>query len=184
MIQAMAEGDVLQVVVWSIIFAIALGMVGERARPIIVLCEALAETMFKFTNIVMRYAPVGVAAAMAYTVGAGGIQVLYGLAWLVGQSLHCAGAVRGGGPPAGHVPVPRPGSKIPPSGAGAGGHCVLDRVQRVRAAAGDGGDGAPRCAAADRVVRDPSWLHLQSRRQHAVSGAGGHLRFTGRRQCR
>ena len=85
MIQAMAEGDVLQVVVWSIIFAVALGMVGERARPIIVLCEALAETMFKFTNIVMRYAPVGVAAAMAYTVGAGGIQVLYGLAWLVGS---------------------------------------------------------------------------------------------------
>jgi proton glutamate symport protein len=85
MIQAMAEGDVLQVVVWSIIFAIALGMVGERARPIVVLCEALAETMFKFTNIVMRYAPVGVAAAMAYTVGAGGIKVLYGLAWLVGS---------------------------------------------------------------------------------------------------
>ena len=66
----MAEGDVLQIVVWSIIFAIALGMVGERARPIIVLCEALAETMFKFTNIVMKYAPIGVAAAMAYTVGA------------------------------------------------------------------------------------------------------------------
>jgi len=85
MIQAMAEGDVLQVVVWSIIFAIALGMVGERARPIVVLCEALAETMFKFTNIVMRYAPVGVAAAMAYTVGAGGMKVLYGLAWLVGS---------------------------------------------------------------------------------------------------
>jgi proton glutamate symport protein len=85
MIQAMAEGDVLQVVVWSIIFAMALGMVGERARPVVVLCEALAETMFKFTNIVMRYAPVGVAAAMAYTVGAGGIKVLYGLAWLVGS---------------------------------------------------------------------------------------------------
>ena len=85
MMQAMAEGDVLQVVVWSIIFAIALGMVGERARPIIVLCEALAETMFKFTNIVMKYAPIGVAAAMAYTVGAGGIKVLYGLAWLVGS---------------------------------------------------------------------------------------------------
>jgi len=84
-IQAMAEGDVLQVVVWSIIFALSLGMVGERARPIIGLCEALAETMFKFTNIVMKYAPIGVAAAMAYTVGAGGIKVLYGLAWLVGS---------------------------------------------------------------------------------------------------
>ena len=84
-IQAMAEGDVLQVVVWSVIFALALGMVGERARPIIGLCEALAETMFKFTNIVMKYAPIGVAAAMAYTVGTGGLKVLYGLAWLVGS---------------------------------------------------------------------------------------------------
>jgi proton glutamate symport protein len=92
LIQAMAEGDVLQVVVWSIIFAIALGMVGERARPLVVLCEALAETMFKFTNIVMQYAPIGVAAAMAYTVGAGGLKVLYGLAWLVG-SLYIALAV-------------------------------------------------------------------------------------------
>jgi proton glutamate symport protein len=82
--QAMAEGDVLQIVVWSIIFAIALGMVGEKGRPILHFCESLAETMFKFTNIVMRYAPIGVGAAIAYTVGRGGISVLYSLAWLVG----------------------------------------------------------------------------------------------------
>jgi proton glutamate symport protein len=83
-IQAMAEGDVLQIVVWSIIFAIALTMVGPKARPMIDFCESLAETMFKFTNIVMKYAPVGVAAAMAYTIGKGGFGVLYNLAWLVG----------------------------------------------------------------------------------------------------
>jgi len=82
-IQAMAEGDVLQVVVWSIVFAIALTMVGPKARPMIEFCESLAETMFKFTNIVMRYAPIGVAAAMAYTIGKGGFGVLYNLAWLV-----------------------------------------------------------------------------------------------------
>jgi proton glutamate symport protein len=81
---AMAEGDVLQIVVWSIIFAIALGMIGEKGRPIIEFCESLAETMFKFTNIVMKYAPIGVGAAIAYTVGRGGISVLYSLAWLVG----------------------------------------------------------------------------------------------------
>jgi proton glutamate symport protein len=81
--QAMAEGDVLQIVVWSIIFAIALGMIGEKGRPIITFCESLAETMFKFTNIVMKYAPIGVGAAIAYTVGRGGINVLYNLAWLV-----------------------------------------------------------------------------------------------------
>jgi len=81
--RAMAEGDVLQLVVFSILFAIALGMIGEKGRPVIVWCEAIAETMFKFTNMVMHYAPIGVGAAIAYTVGHGGVTVLYNLAWLV-----------------------------------------------------------------------------------------------------
>ena len=83
-IQAMATGDVLQIVVFSIVFAIALGMIGEKGRPVIAWCEAVAETMFKFTDIVMRYAPIGVGAAIAYTVGHSGFGVLYNLAWLVG----------------------------------------------------------------------------------------------------
>src|SRR5215217_5166633 len=82
-IRAMAEGDVLQIVVFSIFFAIALGMIGEKGRPVVAWCEAVAETMFKFTNIVMHYAPIGVGAAIAYTVGHGGVAVLYNLAWLV-----------------------------------------------------------------------------------------------------
>jgi len=80
---AMAKGDVLQIVVFSIFFGIALGMIGEKGRPVIVWCEMVAETMFKFTNIVMHYAPIGVGAAIAYTVGHGGLGVLYNLAWLV-----------------------------------------------------------------------------------------------------
>ncbi|HEX2343829.1 MAG TPA: cation:dicarboxylase symporter family transporter [Vicinamibacterales bacterium] len=82
-VRAMAEGDVLQIVVFSIFFAIALSLLGERGRPIVALCEALAETMFKFTNIVMRYAPIGVGAAIAYTVGHGGLSILKNLALLV-----------------------------------------------------------------------------------------------------
>jgi Na+/H+-dicarboxylate symporter len=82
-VKAMAEGDVLQIVVFSIIFAIALGMIGEKGRPVVTLCEGIAETMFKFTNIVMHYAPIGVGAAIAYTVGHGGLRVLWNLAWLV-----------------------------------------------------------------------------------------------------
>jgi proton glutamate symport protein len=82
-IRAMAEGDVLQIVVFSIFFAIALGMIGEKGRPVVAWCEAVAETMFKVTNIVMRYAPIGVGAAIAYTVGHGGLRVLWNLAWLV-----------------------------------------------------------------------------------------------------
>ncbi|MDQ3489330.1 MAG: cation:dicarboxylase symporter family transporter [Acidobacteriota bacterium] len=80
---AMARGDVLQIVTFSIFFGIALGMLGEKGRPVIVWCETVAETMFKFTNIVMHYAPIGVGAAIAYTVGHGGLGVLYNLAWLV-----------------------------------------------------------------------------------------------------
>jgi proton glutamate symport protein len=83
-LDAMARGDVLQIVVFSIFFGIALGMIGEKGRPVLAWCEAVAETMFKFTNIVMKYAPIGVAAAMAYTIGNGGFGVLYNLAWLVG----------------------------------------------------------------------------------------------------
>ncbi len=91
-IRAMAEGDVLQIVVFSILFAIALGMIGEKGRPVVAWCEAVAETMFKFTNIVMHYAPIGVGAAIAYTVGHGGLRVLYNLAWLV-ATLYLALAV-------------------------------------------------------------------------------------------
>jgi proton glutamate symport protein len=83
-IDAMARGDVLQIVVFSMIFAIALGMIGEKGRPFITWCESLADTMFRFTDIVMRYAPIGVGAAIAYTVGHSGFGVLYNLAWLVG----------------------------------------------------------------------------------------------------
>jgi proton glutamate symport protein len=91
-IDAMARGDVLQIVIFSILFAIALGLIGERGRPVVVWCEAVAETMFKFTNIVMLYAPIGVGAAIAYTVGHGGLGVLYNLAWLV-ATLYMALAV-------------------------------------------------------------------------------------------
>jgi Na+/H+-dicarboxylate symporter len=83
LMDAMAKGDVLQIVVFSIFFGIALGMIGDKGRPVLAWCETLAETMFKFTNIVMHYAPIGVGAAIAYTVGHGGIGVLYNLAWLV-----------------------------------------------------------------------------------------------------
>jgi proton glutamate symport protein len=91
-LDAMARGDVLQIVVFSMFFGIALGMIGEKARPVLAWCESLAETMFKFTNIVMHYAPIGVGAAIAYTVGHGGLGVLYNLAWLV-ATLYCALAV-------------------------------------------------------------------------------------------
>jgi len=82
-IEAMATGDILQIVVFSIIFAIGLGMVGEKAKPMIEWCESLTEAMFKVTNIVMLYAPIGVGAAIAYTIGVSGLQVLQNLAFMI-----------------------------------------------------------------------------------------------------
>jgi len=82
-IQAMATGDILQIVVFSIIFAVGLGMVGEKARPMIEWCESLTEAMFKVTNIVMLYAPIGVGAAIAYTIAMSGVEVLQTLAYLI-----------------------------------------------------------------------------------------------------
>lgn len=83
-VQAMAENDVLQIVFFAIMFAIALNLLGEKGRPVVAVCEAVTETMFKVTNMVMMYAPIGVGAAIAYTVGHGGIGVLWNLALLVG----------------------------------------------------------------------------------------------------
>jgi proton glutamate symport protein len=82
---AAARNEVLQVVVFAIIFAIALMKV-PHARPkaaMLGFCEGLAETMFKFTGIVMLYAPIGIGAAMAVTVSHSGIGVLRNLALLV-----------------------------------------------------------------------------------------------------
>jgi proton glutamate symport protein len=77
---SVAEGQVLQIVVFSVIFAIGLAMVTEKKRkPMIDFCESLSETMFKFTNIIMYFAPVGVGAAIAYTVGHMGFGILVNL---------------------------------------------------------------------------------------------------------
>jgi Na+/H+-dicarboxylate symporter len=82
-IEAMATGDVLQIVVFSIVFAIGLGMTGAKGKPMLEWCESLTETMFKVTNIVMLYAPIGVGAAIAYTIGQSGLSVLWNLGYLV-----------------------------------------------------------------------------------------------------
>lgn len=82
--KAIAENQILQVAVFAVLFGIALTLVPETQRkPMLDFAESLAQTMFKFTNIVMYYAPVGVGAAMAYTVGHMGTSVLLPLARLV-----------------------------------------------------------------------------------------------------
>ena len=79
-VKSVFEGNILQVVVFSIIFGIAVAKIGEKFRsPMLRFTGSLAETMFKFTNIIMYYAPVAVFAAIAFTIGQLGMDVLTSL---------------------------------------------------------------------------------------------------------
>jgi proton glutamate symport protein len=82
-IDAMARGEVLQIVVFAFLFGAACAAVGTKARPVVEFAESLAEVMFRYTKYVMYLAPIGVGAAMAVTVGGKGFSVLVGLGKLV-----------------------------------------------------------------------------------------------------
>jgi proton glutamate symport protein len=82
-IDAMMRGDVLQIVAFSVLFALAVSAVGEKGQPIVRAMDSLAQIMFKFTNYVMMFAPVGVGAAMAHTIGTQGPGVLLNLGKLI-----------------------------------------------------------------------------------------------------
>src|SRR6266536_259089 len=82
-IESMVHGDVLQIVAFSVLFALAVSAVGEKGKPIVRAMESLSQVMFKFTNYVMMFAPIGVGAAMAHTIGTQGLGVLKNLGALV-----------------------------------------------------------------------------------------------------
>lgn len=84
-IKAMAEGDVLQIVIFSVLFALAATAIGKKAKAVVEWCQSLADIMFKFTEYVMKFAPIGVGAAMAYTIAHNeqGLGVLKNLGALV-----------------------------------------------------------------------------------------------------
>ena len=81
---AMARGDILQVVVFASFFGVALAGVGEKGRPVLEFLESVAQVMFRFTAYVMKFAPLGVMAAIAATVGGRGLGILLTLGKLVG----------------------------------------------------------------------------------------------------
>ena len=83
-VEAAVHNEVLQIVFWSVLFAVALSQVRGRPKELMLgFCEALAEIMFKFTAIIMRYAPIGIGAAMAVTVSHSGLGVLVHLGKLI-----------------------------------------------------------------------------------------------------
>jgi proton glutamate symport protein len=85
-VDAMARGDVLQIVVFCFLFGVACLAVGERAKPVLVLADAVVAVAFRFTQIIMYLAPAAVFAAMAGTVATSGVGVLLGLARLFGAA--------------------------------------------------------------------------------------------------
>jgi len=75
-IAAMANGDLLQIVVFAIFFALAVCAVGQKARPVLDILQSTCDIMFKFTEYVMKFAPIGVFGAMSATIGQNGITIL------------------------------------------------------------------------------------------------------------
>lgn len=75
-VKSMATGDLLQIVVFAVFFAIAICAIGQKAKPVLDMLTSLSDIMFKFTEFVMYFAPVGVFGAIAYTIGQNGIGIM------------------------------------------------------------------------------------------------------------
>jgi proton glutamate symport protein len=82
-VDSMARGDILQVVVFSLFFGVALAAMGASGRPVLAVIDSIAHVMFKVTSYVMVFAPVGVFAAVASTVGGRGLAILLTLGKLI-----------------------------------------------------------------------------------------------------
>ena len=83
-VESMATGDLLQIVVFAIFFALAVCAVGPKARPVLDFLQSTCDVMFKFTEYVMKFAPVGVFGAISATIGQNGIKILASYAKLIG----------------------------------------------------------------------------------------------------
>lgn len=78
-VASMANADILPCIVFAVFFGLAINVAGKKAKPVLDFLEALSESMYSLTALVMRFAPYGVACAMAYTVGLYGLAILLSL---------------------------------------------------------------------------------------------------------
>ena len=170
--KSVAEGQVLQVVVFSVLFAMALALVpGAKRRPMLAFAESLSETMFKFTNLVMYAAPIGVFGAIAYTVGHLGLGVLLPLVKLLATMyvallffFWCALADCANGE--------NTVERFCAGGDGAGDDCVCYGEFGSGVADRDGRDGSVWSAARNGGVCSADGVQLQFGRVEFVSVAG------------
>ena len=175
------NNEVLQVVFWSVLFAVALTQVKGRPKEIILgFAEGIAEVMFKFVAIIMRYAPIGIGAAMAVTVGHSGLDVIVNLGKLVltlyGALLVFVLVALIPAALIARIPIGR----VRPRGEGPRGHRVHDDQLGRGAAARHAADDRVRGPQADRGIRhadrllvQSGWVHALPRRGVAVRGPGG-----------
>ena len=84
-IQSMADGNLLQIVVFSIFFALAICTIGQKAKPVMDLLNSVCQIMFKFTEFVMLFAPIGIFGAISYTIGSNVLVVLKNYAKIIGS---------------------------------------------------------------------------------------------------
>ncbi len=82
-VQSLAEGNVLQIIIFSIFLGLAINFAGEKGKPLLQLVESLADVMYRLTSIIMEFAPYGVFAYMAWVAGTFGADVLVSLAWFL-----------------------------------------------------------------------------------------------------
>ncbi len=82
-VDSMAKGDLLQIVVFAIFFSLAVCAVGQKARPVLDFLQSVCDVMFKFTQYVMNFAPIGVFGAISATIGHNGIGILASYAKLI-----------------------------------------------------------------------------------------------------
>ncbi|ERI08963.1 cation:dicarboxylate symporter family transporter [Aneurinibacillus aneurinilyticus] len=82
-VQSMAKGDNLAIIFFAVMFGLALGQIGERGKPLLHFFELVADTMFKLTNMIMKFAPFGVFALIGVTVSKFGLSSLIPLGKLM-----------------------------------------------------------------------------------------------------
>lgn len=91
-VQAMASGDLLQIVVFALFFAVSICAIGQKAKPVLDFLTSLSDIMFKFTEFVMYFAPLGVFGAISYTIAQNGMGIMVNYAKII-FSLYFALAV-------------------------------------------------------------------------------------------
>lgn len=83
-VAAFAQGNVLQIIVFAILFGLAITLAGDAARPVKVFMDSLAEVFYKFTGIIISFAPYGVFALITWVAGTYGLELLAPLAKVIG----------------------------------------------------------------------------------------------------